>query len=138
MGPRITAKRYCDHIVPHLENFWLEASRQTEDYVYILQDGSSVHTAKYTSQVPRQKGLYNYLFPWVLKLPDLNLIEGVWRLIKTRINARHPRPQKNDTMRSAIQEEWEAIDSQDLDDLLTSMSARVQALLAAQGGQTRF
>ena len=94
MGPRITAKRYCDHILPHLERVWLEVSRQTEDDVYILQDGASVHTAKYTSQLLREKGLFNYLFPWVSKSPDLNLIEGVWRLIKARINARHPQPQK--------------------------------------------
>ena len=106
--------------------------------MYILQDGASPHTAKYTSQVFKEKGLYNYLFPWTEKSPDLNLIEGVWRLMKTRINARRPRPQQNDTLRAAIQEEWEAIHIQDLELLLTSMTTRVQALLTAQGGHTRF
>ncbi|KAG0638426.1 hypothetical protein HOY80DRAFT_1001820 [Tuber brumale] len=125
MGPRITAKRYCDHILPHLENFWLEVSRETEDYVYILQDGVSVHTGNYTSEVLQDKGLYNYLFPWTAKSLDLNLIEGVWRLMKARINARYPCPQKNDTLRAAIKEEWEAIDMQDLELLLTSMTTRV-------------
>lgn len=94
MGARITAKRYCDHIIPHLESFWSEVSRQTEDYVYILQDGASVHTAKYPSQVLREKALFKYLFPWGSESPDLNLIEGVWRSIKARINARLLRPQK--------------------------------------------
>lgn len=45
---------------------------------------------------------------------------------------------KSDTMRAAIQQEWEAINSQDLEHLLTSIATRVQALLAVQGGHTRF
>jgi len=41
-------------------------------------------------------------------------------------------------MRAAIQKEWDAITSQDLDALITSMSTRVQAVLVAKGGHTRF
>lgn len=138
MGKRITAKGYCQNTVPHLEDFWHSISRATEDYVYILQDGSSIHKAKYTTKILKEKGLYNYLFPWCAKSPDLNLIEGVWRLMKARISSRSPRPQKNDTMRAAIQEEWDKIDFQDLENLIISMPVWVQALLSAQGGHTRF
>ena len=106
--------------------------------MYILPDGASPHTAKYTPQVFKDNGLYDYLFPWTAKSQDLNLIEGVWQLMKTRIHARRPRPQQNDTLRAAIQEEWEAINIQDLELLLTSITTRVQALLTAQGGHTRF
>lgn len=138
MGKRITASGYCQYTLPHLEEFWYECSRNTEDYVYILQDGASVHTANYTTRVLKEKGLYNYLFPWVAKSPDLNLIEGVWRLMKARINRRLPRPDKNDLMRDAIREEWENITTQDLESLLTSMPTRIQALIRAQGGHTKY
>jgi len=138
MGTRITAKRYCQHIVPHLEEFWHDVSRTSEDYVYILQDGSSVHAAAYTTNFLKEKGLYNYLFPWTAKSPDLNLIEGVWRLMKARINQRTPRPNRNDLMRAAIREEWASIDETDLVHLLSSTPGRVQAVLAAQGGHTKY
>lgn len=77
MGKIITAKGYCQNTVPHLKDFWHSIFCATEDYVYILQDGSSVHKAKYTTKILKEKGLYNYLFPWCAKSPDLNLIEGV-------------------------------------------------------------
>lgn len=138
MGQTITAKGYCEHTVPHLEAFWYQVSRETEDYVYILQDGASVHMANYTTKVLQEKGLYNYLFPWIAKSPDLNLIEGVWRLIKARIHARIPRPNNNALMREAIQEEWDKIDTQDLQLLLSGMPERVQAVLNAHGGHTKY
>jgi len=41
-------------------------------------------------------------------------------------------------MRKAIQEEWDKIDAQDLQLLLSSMPERVQAVLNAQGGHTKY
>ena len=138
MGKRITAQGYCEHTLPHLEEFWYKQSCTTEDYVYILQDGASTHTANYTTQVLKDKGLYNYLFPWVAKSPDLNLIEGVWRIIKARINQRSPRPNRNELMGAAIREEWEAINTTELEGLLAGMPNRVQAVLTAHGGHTKY
>ena len=86
----------------------------------------------------KEKGLYNYLFPWASKSPDLNLMEGVWRLLKARINRRIPRPNTNPLMREAIEAEWANITEHDLEQLLATMPARVQAVLSAQGGHTKY
>ena len=58
--------------------------------------------------------------------------------MKARISSRSPCPQKNDIMRAAIQEEWDKIDFQDLENLIISMPVQAQALLSARGGHTRF
>ena len=84
------------------------------------------------------KGLLPYVFPWTASSPDLNLIEGVWRLIKGRINHRIPQPQTNDTMGTAILTEWNALNEDDLGSLLLSMPDRVAAVRSAQGGHTQF
>jgi len=138
MGTTINAKGYCEYIVPHLTNFLHSISQETEDYVYIVQDGARPHSANYIKDIYRDKNLANYVFPWVACLPDLNLIEGVWRLIKSRIRRCTPRAQTNDLMHSTIQKEWHNISSQDLDLLLQSMPEHVQAVLAANGGHTTF
>ena len=138
MGKTISARGYCKFIVPHLTKFWHDISVETEDYVYIVQDGAPSHKANYTKGVYRDEGLTNYVFPWAGCSPDLNLIEGVWWLIKSRIRKRTPRPQTNSLMRDAIQQEWDNISSQDLELLLQSMPERVHAVLAADGGHTRF
>jgi len=138
MGKTIKSESYCTHIVPKLEKFWHQVSQTANDYVYIQQDGAFPYRSAFTTNIYKEKGLYNYLLPWAACSPDANLIECVWRLMKTRINRRIPRPQTNEQMRRAILEEWERINEDDLGALLLGMPERVATISSASGGHTRF
>ena len=137
-GKTIKAKGYQTHILPALNRFWQSVSARTHDYVYIQQDNASPHRARSTIADLQEFGLDNYLLPWPATSPDINLIEAIWRLMKARISKLIPRPQNNNHMIEAIQAQWDAITEHDLGEILDTMIDRVDALVSANGGSTKF
>ena len=137
-GKTINAKGYQTHIVPHLDRFWNTESVRTNDYVYIQHDNTSSHHARTTVAELQERGLYNYLKSWPATSPDLNPIEAVWRLMKTRIGKLVPRPQNNSDMITAIQDQWSSITEFELGQILDTMVDRVGAVLSASGGHTKY
>jgi len=131
-------KGYQEHILPCLDRFWQSESARTHDYIYIQQDNASPHRARSTITDLQERGLYNYLLPWPATSPDMNLIEAIWRLMKTRIGKLIPRPQNNNDMMEAIKAQWDAITEYDLGEILDTMIDRVDTLVSANGGPTKF
>ncbi len=78
------------------------------------------------------------LLDWPGNSPDLNPIEGVWSLLKERINKLRPKPYTRKQIEEAIQKEWDSLKPVDIEALIDSMPARIQAVLAANGGSTRY
>ena len=58
--------------------------------------------------------------------------------MKRRIYQRQPRPTKYAELVEAIREEWDALEPDDYVEFILSMPERVQAVLAANGGQTKY
>ncbi|KAF2488750.1 hypothetical protein BU16DRAFT_473320, partial [Lophium mytilinum] len=59
------------------------------------------------------------MISWPASSPDLNPIENLWKLIKERA-------------------EWDKITEEELEELIKSMPKRIQAVIAAQGGPTKW
>ena len=138
-GKSINGTSYCDHIItPHLYPFWCHLSSEWLDYIYLQQDGAPAHRAKVTTTLLTDLNIFGYFFKWPASSPDLNPIEHVWRLMKDRIHRRSPRPTTNILLRQAIQEEWDAITSEEIASLIASMPSRVEAVQAVAGGHTRY
>jgi len=70
--------------------------------------------------------------------PDLNPIENVWRLLKSRLQKCQDRPDTLEAMEAAIQEEWEALKLEDYLHYIRRMPERVQAVIAAREGHTKW
>jgi hypothetical protein len=75
---------------------------------------------------------------WPSQSPDMNPIENLWNIVKAKLNVRHPRPSSLDQLFDAIQDEWSKISKRTLKNLVESMPRRVQALLEARGGYTKY
>lgn len=103
-----------------------------------MQDGAPPHRAKFTIEVLQELGILGYFFNWPGSLPDCNPIENVWQIMKQRINHRIPRPTTNLALQIAIQEEWDAITSEEIASLVDSMPARIAAVAAVHGGHTCY
>lgn len=58
--------------------------------------------------------------------------------MKDRIGRRVPRPTTNVLLRAAIQEEWDAITSDEISSMIDSMPDRIAAVMAVFGGHTRY
>jgi hypothetical protein len=75
---------------------------------------------------------------WPANSPDLNPLENIWGLLKGRLGARYPRPSGNDEMRAAILEEWAKITPQEILKFVDTMPERIAAVIANEGGHTRW
>ena len=104
--------------------------------VKVMEDGAPTHTSKVTQNFRNTNSMEP--LPHPAQSPDMNPIEHVWYLIKTRINKRRNRPKTVEEMKVALLEEWEKIDIKVINSLIESMPRRVQALIEAKGGATKY
>jgi transposase len=101
------------------------------------QDGDPKHTSRLAQDwlmqnVPR-------LLPkedWPANSPDQNVVENFWGIVQDRVYAREPRTV--DALKRIIREEWEAIEMKTLRSLVDSMPRRLDAIIAADGGPTKY
>jgi len=59
-------------------------------------------------------------------------------MLKDMLNKRSPRPEGSAAMAEAIKEESHKINEVDLLTFIDSMPARIEAIIAASGGHTRW
>ena len=71
--------------------------------VKVMEDGAPTHTSKVAQNFRNTNSMEP--LPHPAQSPDMNLIEHVWYLIKTRINKRRNRPKTVEEMKVALLEE---------------------------------
>lgn len=131
--PALTADRYIvnilqDHVIPFApfigENFLL------------MQDNARPHNARAVTHYLRETGVNK--LDWPPRSPDINPIEHLWDTLKRLIRARNPSPQTLHEVEQAVQEEWENIPQESIRNLIRGMRRRLQAVILARGGNTRY
>jgi transposase len=70
--------------------------------------------------------------------PDLNPIENLWHILRNNIRKRKVQPRNEEALTVALQEEWEKLDMELVNRLCLSMPRRLQAVIDAQGGITKY
>ena len=104
--------------------------------VIFQHDNDPKHTAKLTQTYLEDNGIET--LPWPAQSPDLNMIEHIWHYLKVRIGKREKRPTSVDNLWEIVQEEWDKIPLDYIHKLYESMPSRVQAVLKAKGGYTKY
>ena len=70
--------------------------------------------------------------------PDMNPIEHAWDALGRAINGRNIIPQTLQQLAQALTEEWDALPQESINNLVDSMTRRVDALIRVRGGHTRY
>ena len=78
------------------------------------------------------------MLSWPAQSPDINPIENLWSYIEVRIRQRDSQPSSITQLEQWVMEEWDAVPVDYYRNLIKSMPRRVQAVLAANGGPTKY
>ena len=100
------------------------------------QDNDPKHTSKMASKWFRQNNIN--VLKWPAQSPDLNPIEHLWHHLKQQLNAYEVPPAGIHELWDRVQVEWEAIPAEVCRNLIESMPRRVEAVIKAKGGQTKY
>jgi len=138
---KMTARLYTDLILDgEMFTFWLDSMEEC-GYVLMMEDGAPYHMGCATA---RRKQLEDMGWigwgpgSWPSSSPDLNPIEHLWHVLKSQIKRRKHQPRNRKGLIVALQEKWQKIDMDIVDNLIGSMPRRLAAVIKAEGGPSGY
>jgi transposase len=99
------------------------------------QDGATCHTSASTRQYLAWKRV-KILENWPPQSPDLNIIENLWSELKVKVYSRAPKTLEE--LWQYIQDEWNAFPADRIHKQFESIRRRIQAVVKADGGLTKY
>jgi isopentenyl phosphate kinase len=69
---------------------------------------------------------------------EVNLIEHIWDISGRRIQVREPHVQNFRQLEEALHRAWQQLSQQDIPHLTGGMRCKVEAVIQARGGYTRY
>ena len=109
-----------------------------------MQDNAAIHKAHIVMNWLSENRFK--LMDWPLYSPELNPIEHVWFLLKEGVYMVCPdietlsggRARVAQALRDACRMSWETLKDELFENLVASMPDRVEAVICAQGGYTKY
>jgi transposase len=121
------------HLVPLVHRHFPDGN------AIFMQDNAPCHTALATMEWIKERDFGHMV--WPANSPDLNPIENVWALFKRAV-ARQPIPANKDALwiniQRAAQEFWGPERQAQIAHMIETMPARLEAVIKAHGGVTRY
>lgn len=128
----LTAPRYHNNV---LEAEVLPHFAQNPNDIF-MQDNARPHVAQQCMDALQANNIR--ILPWPPYSPDMNPIEHLWDFLDRRVRARNPPPVTHAQLRQALIEEWNRFPQWKINRLITSMPRRINSLIRARGGHTRY
>lgn len=120
-----------------LEGNLVPYARETFGENFVFQDDNApAHRARAVRDFWEENEIQH--LDWPACSPDMNPIENLWAEVTRYLNNLQHSPTNVNQLRVALNDAWAAIPNETLASLVSSMPRRIQALLDARGGHTRF
>lgn len=132
-GRTVDGEVYKNNI---LRNFVLPFARNFGHDFLLIDDNARPHRARIVQEFLEVSNINQLRLP--PKSPDFNIIEHVWSCLKLRVRSRENAPETLEELAITIQEEWENISQEFINNLVASMPRRCQEVLTRRGGPTRY
>ena len=129
----INAERYINEI---LADYVVPYAQLVGNGFLLMQDNARPHTTRIVRDYLNNANIPQ--MDWPPHSPDLNPIEHVWDMLGRRIRNLIPAPRTLDELRRALSEQWAVIPQEDISRLVQSMPRRIDTVIQARGGNTRY
>lgn len=130
----VTANTYGDLLQRHLVPYMNRVFGGTANCI-LQDDNAPPHRAAAVRQL--KDHLQIRTLRWPSRSPDMNPIEHVWSALKRRISTDNP-PQNLAQLQQQLQDAWTQLPQDFIQRLILGMPRRINSLLLARGGYTRY
>jgi len=114
----------------------MEESGVAEEDMIFQQDNDAKHTCKKATEWIDNEGMT--VLEWAARSPDLNGIEHIWENDKKKLSGYDKPPSGVQELWRRVEIEWGDISVEECQILIGRMARRLEAVLKARGGDTKY
>ncbi|MBM6387756.1 MAG: transposase [Paenibacillus sp.] len=107
--------------------------------IYFQQDKDPKHTSKATKTwLNENKFNTDWTYSWPSQSPDLNPIEHIWHHLKLKLSSYPTKAVGVHELWERVEEQWATFTKEDCQRYIDSMPKRIEAVIKAKGGPTKY